>query len=244
MDYFGYTGGLTAQHPCVIRDVTHSIFSHSYDDAAYCFGSLRKWCGLWTGGYVWTGDGHKLPVEQGHDNGYALLRERAMQLKSYYINGRLDADGRPVEDKSYLHLFEEAEELLENAGALPAAVRDVELAHRLDVGFIQTRRRENAAILMEAFPEQLVFPRLGEEDCPLFVPILVPGGKRDALRRYLIENDIFCPVHWPVSRYHRLDARERVLYDSGLSLVCDQRYNRNDMYRLVETVKRFWKEER
>lgn len=76
----------------------------------------------------------------------------------------------------------------------------------------------------------------------MFVPVLVPGGKRDELRRYLIKNEIYCPVHWPVSDYHRLDNKEQFIYDNEISLVCDQRYTEEDMYRMVKKIKAFWKE--
>ncbi len=81
-----------------------------------------------------------------------------------------------------------------------------------------------------------------ETDCPLFVPVRVPEGQRDALRRYLIEREIYCPVHWPVSGYHRLTEEEQSFYDEELSLVCDQRYGREDMERIIETVRSFWEE--
>ena len=85
-----------------------------------------------------------------------------------------------------------------------------------------------------------LFPRLGERDCPLFVPILVPGGRRDALRRFLIEQDIYCPVHWPTSSFHRLTEVERRVYDEELSLVCDQRYGETDMERVLQAVEEFF----
>lgn len=243
MDYFGYTGPgteLPGYHGLVIRDVTHSLFSASYDDADYCFGSLRKWVGVWTGGYVWSRDGHALPTEDADDLGYTALRENAMRRKSRYISGDPDADGICVTDKKYLKLFSAAEDCLDRVGIAPAAGRDVRLAARLDADTIISRRRENAAVLRSAFPEWLIFPEMKETDCPMFVPVLVPNGKRDALRRYLIDRQIYCPVHWPVSAYHRLGERERFLYDNGLSLVCDQRYGTKDMVRTVETIRSFF----
>ena len=156
-----------------------------------------------------------------------------MLQKNRYIHGWGAAD------KGYLELFDEAEKLLENAGAAPAAERDVLLARRLDVGFIKARRRANAEILRAAFPEWIIFPELGPDDCPMFVPILVPDGKRDALRRHLISHEIYCPVHWPASRYHRLDETTGYLSKNGLSLVCDQRYTADDMDRLVGTIRAF-----
>ena len=70
MDYFGYTSDTSVFHPCVIRDVTHSVFSHQYTDATYYFGSLRKWCGVKSGGFALgfqaEKDGVHRPANCGH----------------------------------------------------------------------------------------------------------------------------------------------------------------------------------
>ena len=87
----------------------------------------------------------------------------------------------------------------------------------------------------------LIFREMKDTDCPMFVPIFVPDGKRDELRRYLIRNEIYCPVHWPVSEYHVLDEKTKEIYDNELSLVCDQRYNEKDMKRMIDTIRVFWK---
>ena len=145
MDYFGYTGrqpDLGKYRGTVIRDTTHSIISASYTDADYYFGSLRTWCGFWTGGYVWSKDEHELASDASDDFGYTVLRERAMQLKDSYIHDLRD------NEKAYLELFDRAEETLERVGVLPAAERDVLLAQRLDLEFICKRLRTNAKVLM------------------------------------------------------------------------------------------------
>jgi len=238
MDYFGYTTSdihLLNYNGIVIRDVTHSVFSAVYSDADYYFGSFRKWCGVWTGGYAWTKDGHELQTELTNDGEYVALREKAMRQKAEYISGAR-------KDKGYLKLFDKAEELLENVGPLPAACRDVQIAKKLDIDTIRNRRRANAEVLRFAFPDWLIFHELLPNDVPMFVPVLVPDRKRDELRRYLIKNKIYCPVHWPVSAFHKLNDKERFIYENEISLVCDQRYTVEDMYRMVETIKAFWKE--
>ncbi len=239
MDYFGYTApapDVSGFKGIIIRDVTHSIFSASYSDADYYFGSLRKWCGVWTAGYAWTNDGHPLPIKQNDDLGYTLLRDKAMQLKNSYIHGL------GVTDKGYLQFFDEAEEILEKVGIVSAADRDVMLASKLDVEYIRQRRRVNAEVLRSAFADWLIFSEKKESDCPMFVPVLVPNGKRDELRRFLISNNIYCPIHWPVSEYHRLTKQEKFLYENELSLVCDQRYTEDDMRRVVQIIKSFTEE--
>ena len=236
LDYFGYSLPGTkgkARRGVVIRDVTHSMFSASYEDADYYFGSLRKWTGVWTGGFAWAADGRALLKGSDEGGEYICLRRRAMELKRGYIAGDMSDKQR------YLSLFARAEEALETSPSGRAHPRDVEAAGRLDTGFLKSRRRQNAQMLMEALGDWLIFPRLLPGDCPLMVPVLVPGGQRDALRKYLIKDNVFCPVHWPVSEYHRLESRERFIYDNELSLVCDQRYTTEDMARAVEAIRAF-----
>ena len=163
-----------------------------------------------------------------------------MQSKSSYINGYPDKSGKRIGDKAYLKDFEMAEECLESIGVVPAAERDVALVHVLRTGYIRERRRANAKVLMEAFQEYLIFPEMKDTDCPMFVPILVSDGNRDELRRFLINNDIYCPIHWPISGYHKscgLNERVGNIYENELSLVCDQRYTEEDMERIVDVAK-------
>ena len=239
MDYFGYDAtspDIRGYQGVIVRDVTHSLFSSVPLDGTYCFGSLRKWCGVWTGGFAWAGDGHPLKMEQGDDFGYTALRREGMARKSAYIRGEVSAD------KGYLKILAAAEDVLKTAIAVPAAKRDVDLALWLDAKAIVARRRANAEVLRKAFPEQLMFREMGAGDCPMFVPILVPGGKRDELRKYLIEEEIYCPVHWPVSPCHELNEGIASVYRDELSLVCDQRYSLEDMNRMVTVIHQFWKE--
>ncbi len=233
MDFFGYTSpalDFGDYKGVIIRDVTHSIFSSVYSDADYYFGSLRKWCGVWTGGYAWTRDGHFLSIECDEDFEYVHLRKMAMQMKNNYIIGN------GISDKSYLKVYEKAEETLDRAGIAPADFRDIELANRIDVKFMVDRRRENASMLRSAFPDWLVIPEISQLVAPLFVPVLVPNGKRNELRSYLSEHDIYCPIHWPLSKFHRLDYRSSLIYENELSLVCDQRYSEDDMNRIIESI--------
>lgn len=234
MDYFGVSGHSAVPdgyQGVVVRDLTHSLFSGRYDDAAYSFGSLRKWCGFWTGGFAFG-------LRRNHggesNESYTALRREAMERKAAYIAGQTDS-------KKYLDLFARAERRLEDSGPVRGALRDVELAKHLDIDLIRGRRMENAAILLDAFRDLAVFPEPGARDCPLFVPIRVPDGKRDALRRYLIDRQIYCPVHWPLSAFHAPDPPTAELYSQELSLVCDQRYTARDMRRIIDAVHAFWR---
>lgn len=238
MDYFGYSckqEEFSSYKGIVIRDVTHSLFSSTYSDADYYFGSLRKWCGVWTGGYAWAKDEHLLYNGIKEDQGYISLRKEAMERKKSFIDGI-------VADKEYLNIFSSAEDVLEGIGIVVASERDIQIARKIDVNLIRSKRHSNAVVLRKAFPEWVLFSEMNSTDSPMFVPVLVPNGKRNDLRQYLISKKIYCPVHWPISEFHKLDEEELFIYNNELSLVCDQRYAQEDMLRIVDTVKRFMEE--
>ena len=232
MDYFGYcSSSLFSDFTgTVIRDVTHSLFACQYEDADYYFGSLRKWVGVWTGGFArsrakWAENDHFNPPPEEYVN----LRRKAMHEKEEYIFGRQD-------HKQHLALFSQAEDKLNDYGIYSAANRDIEAVGHLDVASLRLKRRNNAAQLLQTVKDYAIFPELKDNDCPLFVPILVPGNKRDQLRRCLIGQEIYCPVHWPVSKYHVLCPETKRIYDEELSLVCDQRYSSDDMDRFCSLL--------
>ena len=236
MDYFGYSrqGAIPQGWGFVIRDVTHSLFCGVPSDADYVYGSLRKWAGFWTGGFAWGNEPLPAPRQGLVDSdAYISLRRQAMQEKYRYLSGQL-------EDKRYLGVFAAAESLLDQEPEGAAAAEDLFSAFHLDVPFLRERRRRNAARLLDEVRPYALFPDIQEEDCPLFVPILLPEEKRNALRQHLISNEIYCPVHWPLSRFHQIADQERRLYGEELSLVCDQRYGDADMDRFCRKVGEFF----
>ena len=178
-----------------------------------------------------------LPEGKADESGYTEMRERAMKHKAAFIM----QNDRREEDKAFLVEYEAAEKILERTEVIRGSTRDIALAERVDVSYIREKRRENAIILREALKDWLIFPNMGENDCPMFVPILVPGGKRDELRKYLISEKVYCPVHWPISKEHVLNQKEQALYENELSIVCDQRYTKEDMYRIIDIINQFRK---
>lgn len=230
MDYFGYTEDEVsiAFDGITIRDLTHTPFSKTYTDADYYFGSLRKWAGFLTGGFAWGIEKQDLLP----DRKYVDMRRIAMEAKREYIS-------RKRNDKEFLAMFSEAEEYLDVCNIAGADVRDIEAAEKLDVEGIKSQRRKNAAVLLSALSDMAIFPNIKSEDVPMFVPIIVPNGKRDVLRRHLIEREIYCPVHWPLTEHHASDKKTLELYENELSLVCDQRYDESDMERIIKAIREF-----
>lgn len=237
MDYFGYKGekSQTGANGVVIYDATHSFFTGTMPDADYVYGSMRKWAGFWTGGYAWCVNGDfALPEPNVMDHTYVKLRKRAMEEKEAYIKG--DSGDQ---NKGFLSLFAQASERMTSKSDLCAAERDVELLSQFDITGMKKQRRANAKTLLRYVGEFALFPELEEHDCPLFVPVALPHEIRDRLRKHLIENQIYCPIHWPVSSSHRLTHETERIYMEELSLVCDQRYDEADMERMGQAIAEF-----
>jgi len=84
---------------------------------------------------------------------------------------------------------------------------------------------------------QLCFDRNGYE-CPLVYPFLTPDGME--LKKYLIANKIYCATYWP--NVFDWCKQEDVEYKLAKNVVClpiDQRYNEEDMKRIIKTIKNY-----
>ena len=225
-----------------VEDLTHSCLSEEYStNANYWFTSYRKWFGV--SGIAVAGKQYgklaKPSREQNH--AYFNLRNQAFSLKQQFT------DGKCVKKQDFLDIFGKAECLLgEDYKNFGAEYEDIyDLFYFLDnKKDIHRKRRDNVKILIEGLTElkglQVFVNFNNEKKCPLFVPIIVKGELRDSLRKYLISRDIYCPVHWPLSEQHKgLSERALEIYKQELSLVCDQRYDINDMKRIVEEIRQF-----
>ena len=239
MDYFGYDCRFKKEDfdGIIIRDLTHSVFTKKYNDAHYYFGSLRKWAGFFTGGFAWKKDGCFKEIKSHiFCENYISMRKKAMEEKKKYIF-------KKSQSKDYLKMFNDAEDLIEkDIYSYFSESSDIEKIKYLDIDLIKKKRRENAQYLLNELKSIAIFPKLQENDCPLFVPVIIDNGRRDSLRKYLIENEIYAPVHWQISKFHNITNKEKYIYDNELSIVCDQRYNEQDMQRTLDVINKFMEE--
>ncbi len=248
MTYFGFVQlhGLNFEQiqkkaAVMIEDCTHSWLSrNTCFEADYRYASFRKWTGLDGIALASKQRGVFSNLPQAYNFSYSMMRKQAAAMKRAYIESGIG------EKKRFLELFEEAEELLErDYVGYGASAETIASFFQLDTVSISERRRANAEVLINGLsdlPElKLMFETLNDRDVPLFVPILVLND-RAGLRNYLIDHAIYCPTHWPLSAYHEgITKRAEILYEKELSLVCDQRYCVDDMYRVVKLIRDYYK---
>ena len=255
MKYFGDTnlryegeGGNLCGWVTTVEDLTHSCFSISADKndastvADYWFVSYRKWFAVEGITVAGKRNGKLHEATKGRNEAYYKLRNEAYDLKQRYM------DKVPVDKQEFLGIFGEAEKML-NEGYRNCGVGYEEI-HCLfqfmdQLEEVKFRRRKNTKALIEGLAGiggiKVFVDFRDVNNCPLFVPVVVENEKRDTLRKHLISKDIYCPVHWPMSNQHsNLSDRAKKIYRQELSLICDQRYGKSDMERIVKEIKNFY----
>ena len=167
-------------------------------------------------------------------------------LKHEYLNPPAYAPRIPELEGNFLELFDVAAKEVPEAPVGMTALSCALVERYPFADWIQ-RRRDNYHFLLAAIQNiQQVRPissALQEGQTPLFLPIRVAATDRDALRSYLRQQQIYCPVHW--SLIHELDKPEhphaRKLSQTLLSLPIDHRLEFHDMERLAQNIKDFWR---
>ena len=247
MHYFGFynqkvpeiIAGFKDKDKLIIEDATHSWFQKEpYSiESDYVFASFRKWTGLPCGAIVIKKDCEfTIPINLYNDK-YIELRKQAAKLKREYVEKAIG------EKSNYLEAFSYAEEYLEQDYMYYGIPHEIkEIIDRIDYKKITGKRIKNAHYLVNGLRNinKIDTITMSDEDTPIFVPIIIKDGTRDELRKYLISKSIYCPVHWPLTDEHKID--NTFLYDNGLSLVCDQRYNITDMKRILQRIGEFFGE--
>ncbi len=224
----------------IIEDITHRLMSAQpvSPETDYAVMSLRKWFAIPAGGCLVSYRG-KLSAKATEDSAGAMDKKIvAMCEKRDYINGK------EVSKEDFLNNFYAGDRVLQKAKyELKLDTVSAEILNNTDTETVRHRRIENAKIIYKRLQElpvkALVEAPDWEKCCPLFVPVILPAEERDALRKYLIENSIYCPVHWPevVGTTVGLRANE-------LSLICDQRYTVDDMDRMMDCISQFYAEKK
>jgi len=249
MQYFGFyckeagilEGRFKRSGKIVIEDATHSIFSDNpYSiNADYVFVSFRKWSGLVEGGAAIKAKGDfGKGMKQNINNSFISMYKQVISMKKDYMEGNMDGSD------DFLDLRRLSDELLLNDYQdYTISDEGMKMIRKLDVKGIKRQRRENACFLIDTLREheeiRSIFTRLCEGDCPLYVPVHIARNRRDLFKAYLADKKIYCPSHWPLSEMHSISKDAKDLYENGLSLICDQRYDINDMKRIVEAIHGF-----
>ena len=238
-NYFGYENTLSLENvkrykekgAVILYDRTHSFLMN--DDpylelADYSFASIRKWMDV-IGGAVVEGvkDVTLRPCP------YLAPKETAMRMKQSYMEG-----DNTVDKQEFLRLYGEfGHHLAEDYRDYAMDDLSYAIYKATDIEALKAQRRTNAQYLHKHLKSMRFMYNLTDKSVPLFVPVLFSSKEqRDAVRRKLIEAEIYCPIHWPKPAQIPADFDANKIYDTELSLICDQRYTTDDLASMVAVI--------
>lgn len=233
----------------VIEDITHRLLSKKNfcEKADYIVASLRKWFPIPSGGLAVKLKDHFKEIQLFPPPTEIVNKKiSAMNKKAVFMRGLESNNTYSEHEKSnFLRLYAEFNKSLQ-LDYRNIKIDDIsaDLLSKIDILNIQNRRRENSQYIHDAFNNSndirfLISEPNFSKDCPLFVPIMVKADMRDTVRKQLITNDIFCPVHWPIPNNNDLNDCTIQIYNEELSLICDQRYGPDDIKRIITTLGEF-----
>lgn len=240
MNYFGYSMTNMEEYikkfkekgKIVIEDVTHSVLSKKgySQHSDYLVGSLRKWFPVSSGGFaVAMNSKFELEVENKQNEELIKTKTEAMQNKKQYIENKNSSK------EYFLNQYTKSNKILENDYKdYSIDEKSFEIIMGIDLEKIKNQRRENAKLIYEKLKNVLdirfLIDSYNEDDCLLFVPILIKNETRNDLRDYLISKNIYLPIHWPQ------EEKINNIFEKELSLVCDQRYNKEQIEEYINLV--------
>lgn len=233
INYFGLKD-LTAQiqairsldaHAIIIEDDVQAYyeFKKPLGDVDFKFTSLRKTFAVPDGGFVKTKN--RMPKAETPST-FGQYKAAAALLKSM-------REGN-FNDQIYLEMFEKGESLIDSELECGMSMIAEKLFDSLEEESVKIHRLNNARYLIRRLDQIGIKPLLYLNDghVPLFIPVML--NNRDAVRQKMFQNEVFCPVHWPLEG---MDVRRgKEMSETELSLIIDQRYGQKEMDDIIKYI--------
>lgn len=251
MNYFGFNQGRVDKYieefsnrgVTVIEDATHSLLSkHSFNPKSdYIVVSLRKWFPIISGGLATKNTGRFILNDVIKTNRKVIdAKKSAMIEKMKYINGDPE-----INKSSFMEQYRISnQELKSDYKSYSIDEESFQILYETDINQLKQKRRRNVEFLYNNLNESnlynFMFSTVQEGDLPIFVPLIFNNKlERDSLRKYLIDNSIYFPVHWPIPDSLSLNNGYNIT-DHELSVVIDQRYDVTDMEYVIRRINEFY----
>lgn len=219
----------------IIEDTTHSIFSSKLTIGDYAICSIRKWFPISKGGVLYSNTAPLgLPTyspEPSTDN----EKVAGLILKDLYIKNKLDCN------ELYRKIFKNYESRIDNQQII-YSISDLDryIVECINIPRLVQRRQNNYLYVKSVIKVNGIIPTviIKDNECPFSFPIRVPD--RDDFRQYLIQNNIYCAVHWPADN---ICPNERPQANANskelISLPIDQRYSQNELNYMIDVISKY-----
>lgn len=219
----------------ILEDTTHCFLTRkkTIGDIQVC--SLRKWFPIPDGGVAYSTK-HKLIANEEDEDSFSARVTEAMILKFMAIHGEIN------KNELYRKRFSEYEQILNKQTDLYRVSKMAEtIMDCMDLTDLIEKRKVNWNCVNTKLQNKKVIP-VYNENAELFVPFTFPVWveERDKLREYLIENHIFCAVHWPIEDERQTKVGNTTkISEHILSLPIDQRYDETYLEYMIEIINKY-----
>ncbi len=225
----------------IIEDITHTLFSNIQRiNSDFIVGSLRKWFAIPDGGVLLSHD--KITTTKLEEDIETLdLMIRAFNIKKLYMNYRI-SDLKDL----YLRLYRKANENLNSNVLYKMSDISQNIFRNCNIEDIKIKRKINFRFLCEQLRDingiEIIFDKCNECNTPLYFPIyIIESEERKKLQAYLAKNNIYCPIIWPKPKeFYEDNYVANYIYDHIICIPCDQRYNIDDMNKIILNIKSYF----
>lgn len=221
-----------------IEDCTQCLYSGiPRANSDFIVGSIRKWTGTPDGGFAVCHSGVFSNKPERPDCELEAAKIKASYAKYGYL---FEHKG----DKSeMLTLYRKAEDILDHQNEI-YTISSMSSIVQSNLAFdeLVNKRRNNFNILRTTIREPLLplFSLDGNQAVPLYFPVLVED--RAALQKHLVQNAIYAPVVWPKDEQQPIQCEgAENAYSHLLCIPIDQRYDADDMNRIIEVVNAYYR---
>lgn len=244
IDYFGFYhkrqvldffNSIKGGNVILIEDAVQLLYFNKKDFIGdYVFNSYRKFLPI-DGSLVLSKESKKILY---HRDDYDTYMREARIKKTEYINNNSG------NEEEYLKLFHLAEQsYYKRKSMLGINPTSKTLLSMINENYISKKRKSNFMYLYKQLYKNSNITFLFSIDdidniIPLAMPILIDN--RNEVRKKLFKESIFCPVHWNILNepWSKNYAESRWLSEHILSLPIDERYDENEMNRLIENFEK------
>ena len=222
----------------VIEDLTLGLLSAGpkvgYGD--YVIGSIRKWLPITDGGFVASLNPLPEFKKEQASNDYSFYYFAAQIMKESYLKDTT------LDKQQFLDISNEGMKALFS----DYTIREMSsVARRVtdatDLNKVASERYDNYGYLYQLLSnisELRLIVAPVEGMVPLGMVICVDN--RDELFKYLIQNNVYCNIHWRENESTKLFKDADYLSKHCLTIPCDQRYNHEHMDYIYNTIKRYY----
>lgn len=225
----------------IVIDLTQCIFSaEQYSFASFIVASYRKWMPIPDGGYLLNvSDSVHIKQPETENKEFTENKIAAMYLRGMYFG-----NGEQRTKDISIRLNKLAEHYVDSH-IIPHKMSLVayNLLNSEDKDYNQASRFVNYSYLYKNIKENIRVTKVCKNikdltTAPLYFTLYVQN--RLELRKLLAQNSVYAPDIWPVEDNRVLINDDvRYIYDHLLAIPCDQRYDENDMQRVVEIINQF-----